>query len=90
MISNPSSTHLRNSNSRRPRSRGIEVDFNGHFVTRKEFEELKERLQALVDLLSKAQEYDTRSGQPDCEHDDKVQLLLKLADALGVDMEVSG
>lgn len=44
----------------------------------REFEEMKS-------LLERAQKYDADNNEPDCEVDEKVQLMLKLAELLGVD-----
>ena len=37
-------------------------------------------------LLERAREYDKRMGQPDCEVDDKRQILKRIAAALGIDI----
>ena len=41
----------------------------------------------MIELLKKAKEYDTRTGQPDCEMEDKVAFLRQLAKYLNVDLE---
>jgi|HubBroStandDraft_2_1064218.scaffolds.fasta_scaffold157973_4 hypothetical protein len=46
---------------------------------RKEMEELKK-------LLKAAKEYDKAVGEPDCEMDEKVALIKKMAKLVGVDM----
>lgn len=46
---------------------------------RKEIEELKE-------LLLAAKKFDEKTGQPNCEADDKVALIKKIAEMVGVDM----
>jgi hypothetical protein len=38
-------------------------------------------------LLDRAREYDRRTGQPDCELDEKRQKLRRLADELGVKID---
>jgi hypothetical protein len=38
-------------------------------------------------LLKRAKEYDERTGQHECESDDKVALLKKVAEALGVEFD---
>lgn len=38
-------------------------------------------------LLQRAREYDKRTGQPDCELDEKRHVLKKLAEQLGVEIE---
>lgn len=37
-------------------------------------------------LLDRAREYDKKTGQPDCETDEKRQLLKAVADKLGIDV----
>ena len=62
-----------------------------HSVSRKEFEELKAEVTALKDLLIAAKIYDEKTGQPNCEKEEKIALLKNLADQLGIDMsEVFG
>ena len=55
-------------------------------VTREEFEELKKEVILMKELLMVAKAYDQRTGQPDCEMEEKVDLLKKVADAVGVDL----
>lgn len=51
-----------------------------------EIADLRARIEKLEELLRKAKEYDTKTGQPDCEMDEKVELLKKLAKQLGVEL----
>lgn len=61
------------------------------YVTRREFDKLKAELEMLREILVDAIEFDKATGQPDCETDEKVELIRTLAKALGVDMsEVFG
>ena len=55
-------------------------------VTRAEFDALKREMEELKLLLKAAKRFDEATGQPDCEHDDKVALIKRLADLVGVDM----
>ena len=55
-------------------------------VTRVEFDALKREVEALKNLLPAVQEYDKATGQEDCEHADKVTLVKKLAELVGVDL----
>lgn len=55
-------------------------------VTRAEFEELRKEVSDLKALLIKARDYDVRNGEPDCEMADKVALLRKIAELVGVDL----
>lgn len=60
-------------------------------VTRDEFEELKRTVEEMKAILLKAKEYDERSNQPHCEQEEKVALLKKIAELVGVDLtEVFG
>jgi hypothetical protein len=51
-----------------------------------EFDKLKEEFEALKELLKAAKIYDDTTGQPNCEMDEKVALIKKVADLLGVDV----
>ena len=55
-------------------------------VTRLEFDALKAEVEELKKLLAAAKEYDKNTGQPDCEMEDKVALIKRIADAVGVDL----
>lgn len=59
--------------------------------TRAEFEALKAEVVELKKLLLAAKEYDAKTGQPDCEDEDKVALLKRIAELVGIDLaEVFG
>lgn len=59
-------------------------------VTKKEFEEFREEmrkeLESLKVLIKAAKKYDEETGQPDCEMKEKVAMLKKFAELLGVDI----
>lgn len=55
--------------------------------SRREFDALKNELEALKDLLRAAKIYDEKTNQPDCEMAEKVDWLKKMAEYLGVDLE---
>lgn len=60
-------------------------------VTREEFDELKKAVEEMKNVLLRAKEYDEKTGQPDCEMEDKVDVLKKIAKLVGVDLsEVFG
>ena len=59
----------------------------GPEVSKKEFDELKKDVLEMKELLKKAKEYDKKNGEPDCEIDDKVALLKKIAKMVGVSLE---
>lgn len=51
-----------------------------------EFNKLKEEFEALKELLKAAKIYDEATDQPNCEMDEKVEILKKVAKLLGVDL----
>lgn len=55
-------------------------------VSRAEFDALKREVEEMRELLKRAKKYDEDNGEPDCEMADKVALLRKVADAVGVDL----
>lgn len=60
-------------------------------VTREEFDALKKEVQEMKALLIRAKKYDEDNGQADCEIDDKVAILKKVAELVGIDLsEVFG
>lgn len=59
--------------------------------TRQEFDALKAELEALKKLLKAAKEFDEKTGQKDCEMDEKVEFIKQVAKFVGVDLnEVFG
>lgn len=58
----------------------------GDSPTKQEFEALKREVEEMKALLQKAKIYDEEHDQPDCEMEDKVSLLRRLARELGVDL----
>lgn len=59
---------------------------NQGYVSRKEFDELKEEMERIKKLLEEAKKQDVAEGNADCQKDEKVAILQKIADALGVDL----
>lgn len=55
--------------------------------SRAEFEQLKKDVEELKRLLKAAKRYDEKVGEPHCEVEDKVILIKKIADAVGVDLK---
>jgi hypothetical protein len=55
--------------------------------TREEFEALKKDIEALKELLKAAKKFDEETNQPHCEHEDKVALIKKMAELVGVDLK---
>lgn len=67
---------------------GIPQDFiNNLPITRREFEELKKEVELVKQLLVKSMKYDEEHNQPHCEMEEKVELIKKIAELVGVDMK---
>lgn len=56
------------------------------YVPRHEFDALKREIEEMKKLLQRAKEYDERNNEPHCEMDEKVALLKKVAELVGVDL----
>jgi len=56
-------------------------------VTRDEFDKLKAEVAALKDMLKAAKIYDEKTGQPDCESEDKMAKLRDICKLVGVDLD---
>ena len=52
--------------------------FTSNSPSQEEFQKLKEEVQELKELLIKAKLFDEKTGQPDCEMDEKVDFIKKL------------
>lgn len=63
----------------------IPLDFDK--VSRQEFEALKKEVEEMKKLLERAAEYDRRNNEPHCEMEDKVALLKRVAEMVGVDLK---
>jgi hypothetical protein len=66
---------------------GIGPNTNIPGVSHNEFNRLKVELEELKKLLIAAKIFDEKTGQPHCEAEDKVELLKRVAAALGVDIK---
>lgn len=55
-------------------------------VSQQEFDALKKEVERMKKLLKKAKEIDEATEQPNCEKDEKVAMLKKLAQLVGVDL----
>lgn len=60
---------------------------NIYSVSREEFEELKKDVAEMKALLKRAKIYDEEHGEPDCQKDEKIALLRKMAELVGIDLE---
>ena len=56
-------------------------------VSKEDFDALKAEVEQLKILLLAAKQYDEATGQPDCEMDEKVELIRRVADLVGVDVD---
>lgn len=55
--------------------------------TKQEFEELKKEVMEMKELLKRAVAYDKANNEPDCQMEEKVQLLRKVAELVGVSLD---
>ncbi len=55
-------------------------------VSKDEFDRLKREVLELRKLLAAAKAFDAATGQPDCEVDEKVALIKRIAEFVGVDL----
>lgn len=55
--------------------------------SRAEFDALKREIEELKELLKAAKKFDEATGQPDCQMDEKVELIRRIAELVGVDLE---
>jgi hypothetical protein len=55
-------------------------------VSREEFDALRRDVQQMHELLRAAKRYDTEHGEPDCEMEEKVALLKRVAELVGVNL----
>jgi hypothetical protein len=63
------------------------VQYGYDAPTRAEFDALKAEMEQLKKLLIAAKEYDTATGQADCEVEEKVAILKRFAELVGVDLK---
>lgn len=56
-------------------------------ITKQEFDELRKEVQDMKELLRRAKIYDEENGETDCEIDEKMDLLRRIAKLVGVDLE---
>lgn len=56
-------------------------------VTQKEFDELRKEVLEMKELLKRAIKYDEEHNEPHCEMEEKIALLKRVADMVGVSLE---
>lgn len=52
-----------------------------------EFDSLKKEVLEMKELLKRAKIYDEKNGEPDCELEEKIKTLRKVADLVGVSLD---
>lgn len=56
-------------------------------VPREEFDALRKEVEELKILLLAAKRFDEATGQADCEMDEKIELIRRVAEVVGVDVD---
>ena len=56
-------------------------------ITRAEFEALRREVELMKALLTRAKLYDEKNNEPDCEVEEKVALLKRVAEMVGVSLD---
>lgn len=56
-------------------------------VSREEFDALKKQVQEMMEIMREAKRYDEKTGQPDCEVDEKMEKIRKICEIFGVDFD---
>jgi hypothetical protein len=56
-------------------------------ISRKEFDDLKKTVEEMRDFLKRAKEYDERNNEPECEVEEKMELLRRVADLVGINLD---
>lgn len=56
-------------------------------VTKAEFDALKKEVEEMKRLLINAKEIDDKTGQKDCEQEEKVKILKEVAKLVGINLE---
>lgn len=64
-----------------PQQQLVHVD-----ISQADFDALKKEVEERKKLLEAAKRFDEKTGQPECEMDDKVKLIKEIAKFLGVDL----
>lgn len=63
------------------------VTYDPSQVSKKDFDALKKDVEEMKKLLERALDYDKRNNEPNCEMEEKVALLKKVAELVGVNLE---
>ena len=62
------------------------IGTNNIFPTREEFDALKKEVEEMKKLLIKAKIYDEKNNEPNCEMEEKITLLKKVAELVGISL----
>lgn len=68
-----------------PRPQDYNIVYSG--ISRAEFDALKREVEEMKELLIAAKRIDEVTGQPDCEMADKVAVLRRVAELVGIDLD---
>ena len=63
-----------------------EITTNISEISKKDFDDLKKEVLEMKELLKKAIKYDKDNNEPNCEVEEKLETLKKVAALLGVDL----
>lgn len=69
-----------------PKITGEPVALSG-YVTKAEFDKLRAEVELMRDLLIRALEYDRKNNEPNCQNDEKIAKLKKIAELVGIDLD---
>ena len=56
-------------------------------VSREEFDVLKKDVEEMKELLKRGKEYDMKNNEPNCEIEEKMIMLRKIAEAVGIQLD---
>jgi hypothetical protein len=63
-----------------------QIKIDGPSISKEDFDSLKKEVLEMKELLKKAIKYDKDNNEPDCEVEEKLETLKKVAALLGVDL----
>lgn len=56
-------------------------------ISRQEFDELRREVAEMKLLLKEAKAKDEQAGEPECQHEDKLTILRKMAELVGINLD---
>ncbi len=66
---------------------GIFPTYTPPQVSKEEFDSLKKEVENMKELLKRAKIYDEKNNEPDCEIEDKMEFLRKVAKLVDIDLD---